>query len=196
MRAIFGASRLFGRAFFGERLAALLLLGLDLRPDLVEFLSDEPLGHLELIAGGERVEQPALDLLARDAGVFGLDALAQRLAQRFQRFDAEALGEFVVDRQRLGLGDRLDGHVEFAGLAGEPVDRIILREGRLDDPLLARLDADQRVLEAGNEGVGAEDRPRCPCPSPPSNAIAVDRADEIDGDAVAGLGAPRPPGGR
>ena len=70
-RAIFGARRLLGGVLVGEAAAGGLLLALDLRPDRGELLLDQPFRHFERIARRERVEQLALDLLARGAGVVG-----------------------------------------------------------------------------------------------------------------------------
>ena len=98
---IFGASGFLGRAVLDEAAAGGFLLAFDLPPDLVEFLIDEPFGNVELVARRQFVEQLTLDLLARGAGVVDRDALADVRAQRVERLEAEALGEFVVYRRAI-----------------------------------------------------------------------------------------------
>jgi hypothetical protein len=49
----------------------------------------------------ETVEQHALDALARGAGEFGRQPLARGFLQLVERFQAERLGELVVDRDGL-----------------------------------------------------------------------------------------------
>ena len=96
---------------------------------------------------------------------------------------AVALGEFVVDGERLGRGDRLDRHVELRLAAGELARRVGLGEGRLDLALLAGGDAEQLLLEAGDEGVAA-DHHLDVLARAALERFAVNRADEVDGDAV------------
>ena len=86
---------------------------------MVEFLLDQRRRRLELVALVELVEQRALELLARRAGVLALDALLDRVAQLVEQFKAERLGELVVDRDLARRLDRLRGHVELGVLAGE-----------------------------------------------------------------------------
>ena len=112
-----------------------------------------------------------------------------------EALEAEALGEFVVDGERLAAGDRLHRHVEIGRLAGERAERVILGEGRVDDALVARRDADELVLEAGDERSGAEDDLDVLALAA-LERIAVDRAVEIDGDPVAGARRSRRRAGR
>ena len=76
----------------------------------------------------ELIEQRALDLLARRRRVLALDALAQRIAQLGQQFQAERLGEIVVERDRAGRFHRLCRDRESRVFAGDGGRRIVLRE--------------------------------------------------------------------
>ncbi len=80
-----------------------------------------------------------------------------------------------------------DGHVELGILAGEVLGAVGLREGDLHDPLVADLGADELLLEARDERAGAELEVD-PLALAALELLAVDAADEVDGDAVAGLG--------
>ncbi len=188
--AIFRARRLLGGVLVGEAAARGLLLALDLRPDRGELLLDQALRHFERIARRERVEQLALDLLARGASVVGADALAQRLLELIEAFRAQALGEFVVDGEGLRRRDGLHRHVEIGLLAGELAHRVGLGKRRLNRAPLARDRSEELFLEAGNEGVGA-DHDLDALARAALERLAVDRADEIDRDAIEvfGLGA-------
>ena len=96
-----------------------------------------------------------------------------------EAFEAEALGEFIVDDERIARRDRLDDDVEIAGLAGELALGVEIRERRLNRSALARRDADQRLLEAGNEAVRAE-HDLDGFAFAAFERLALDRADEID----------------
>ena len=71
-------------------------------PDVVELLLDHLRRQLEGVHGIELVEQLALDLLAGLHAIAGLDLLADRVAELVEQFEAEPLGEFVIDLE----GDR------------------------------------------------------------------------------------------
>ena len=103
-----------------------------------------------------RSSSDALDALAGGAGEFGDQPLARGFLQLVERFQTERLGELVVD---LGLLRRFDQGCrgfELGGLAGELFAGIILRERDLQRAGLAGADADQLLLEAGNELAGAD----------------------------------------
>ena len=102
-------------------------------------------------------------------------------------FKTERLGELVVHRDRARRLDRLGDDVELGLLAGEVLGRIALRERDLDVAALALGDADQLVLEAGDEGVRA-DQHRDVAAAAAFERAAVDLAGEVDDHAVAGLG--------
>ena len=76
----------------------------------------------------ETVEQRALDALARGAGELGDQPLARGFLQLVEQFQAERLGELVVD---LGLAGRFDQGcrgLELGRLAGELLAGVVLRE--------------------------------------------------------------------
>ena len=81
------------------------------------------------------------------------------------------------------FGDFLDGDVEGRFLAGQMRGRVVVREGHGDGLLVAGLDADQLVFEAGDESLGAEHQSALVGAA--LEGFAVDLADIIDGDAVA-----------
>ena len=116
--------------------------------------------------------------------------LLDHLAELGQQFQAERLGEFVAERDRLRRFDRLHGDIELGILAGQMRRRIDLREGHVDGALLARRHADQLVLEARDECARSEMQ-RDVAAGAALERRAVHLAGEIDGDAVAvfGLGA-------
>ena len=93
-------------------------------------------------------------------------------------FEAEALGEFVVDVERFRRLDGLDGHVEI-GLCRRAREWRNSPGSRLGRASLARDRADQRILEAGDERVGAE-HDLDVLARAALERLAVDRADEID----------------
>jgi len=99
-------------------LARPLALLLQLLPDRLKLEIDHAGRHRELVALGEVVEQRPLEPHARDLTVFALHALADRRLERREVVEALALGEIVVDRDRLGLLDVLDRDGE-AGLLGD-----------------------------------------------------------------------------
>jgi hypothetical protein len=87
------------------------------------------------VLGVELIEQLALDLLARHAGVLANDALLDHLAQLGERFHAERLANSSSRVISLRRFDRLRRDVEFGVLAGEMRLRIGLREGHIDGAL-------------------------------------------------------------
>ena len=135
---------------------AALEVAVDLVPDVVELGFDQLGRRLELVGRVERVEQLALDLLAGHPAVLALDLAAHDLAQPLQRFEAELLGRLVVDLELAGLRDLLDLDVEGRFLAGQMRGGVVLGERDGDGLLVAGLDADQLVLEAGDEFLRAE----------------------------------------
>ena len=177
---------LLGGALVLEGLAAVLQVLLDLRPHGGELLVDKARRQLEGVLAVERVEQLLLELAAGLRLVIGTDRLGDGLLQLLQVVHAEALGELIVDLGLAGRGDRLHGHVELGILTGELLGLVIGREGHLDQTAVADLGTDELVLEAGNEGVGAEFQIDV-LTLAALELGAVDAADEIDGDAVAGL---------
>src|SRR6266704_5839432 len=138
----------------------------------------------------ETVEQRALDALARRTGEFGDQAPARGFLQLVERFEAERLGELVVDG---GLAGRLDQRcrgLELGGLAGELFAGVVLGERDLQVTGFAGADADQLFLKARNELAGT-DHDLDALASAAIERHSVDGALEVDGDAIAvfGLGA-------
>ena len=176
---IFGARLFFRRLLVGEGAAGGFEVAVDLAPDVVELGLDQLRRRLELVGSVELVEQLALDLLARHRAELALDLAAHDLAQALQRFQAEVLGRLVVDLECAGLGHFLDGDVEGGFLAGQMRRLVILREGHGDLLLVAGLGADQLVLEAGDEFLGAEHQ-RLVVAGAAVEGLAADLADIVD----------------
>ena len=194
--AILRARLFLGRAFVGKGAALLLEVVLDLRPDVVEFLFDQRRRRLEFVPRVELVEQRALDLLARRAGVLALDALAHGVAQLGERFQSERLGELVVERDRAGRFHRLCRDRKGRVFAGDGGRRIVFGKFHVEGPAFAGFDADELILEARNELAGAEHH-RHVLAGAALEGLAVHRALERHGDAIAllrrlGLGGERP----
>ncbi len=143
--------------------------------------------HLELVQAVERVEQAALHLVAALRVVLLGDAALHLLLELLEALHAEGLGELVIDGEGAGRLDRLRGDLEGGILAGEVGRRIVRREGDIDGLGLALGDADELILEAGNEAVGAEHHLDV-LGAAALEGLAFQRADEGHGDAVAGLG--------
>ena len=173
----------------GVELAVLAVL-LDLLPDRVELAVDHRLGHVEAVAVGQLVEQLAFGALPGQALVVLADLVAHPLLQAVQVLFAELLGELVVDLDRLGLPQFLHLDVELRGLTRQLAVHVAVREGDLDGLFLARLDADQLVLEALDEAVGTEFQVMV-LGLHARVLLAVDLAREVDHQDVALLGRTR-----
>ena len=83
-----------------------------LLPDLVELGFDHRRRHVEIMRGGELVEQLALHIGARQAVHFLLDLILHQLFQLVEAFEAQRLGELVVDL-------RFGGNLDFLHRDGE-----------------------------------------------------------------------------
>ena len=83
-----------------------------------------------------------------------------------------------------GLRHFLDGDVEGRFLAGQVGRAVVGREGHGDELFVTGLGADQLLFEARDECVGAQHQLLVGA-LPAVERLAVDLADEIDGDAVA-----------
>ena len=97
------------------------------------------------------VEQRALGHLPRGARVFGAQPFADLAFQRLQVLGPELLGQLIVDLGGDGFLHLLDGAGENGRLAGQVFGPVFLGEGHLDLFLIALLDADQPLFEAGDE---------------------------------------------
>ena len=125
---------------------------------------------------------------------------ADHLLQLAEVLKAHFLGEFIVNGAFLGGFDAGHLHVEFGRLSSQFLDAIGGGEGHFHDQFVAGLVADQLVLKARNELAGAEFQGHI-LGGAAVKDLAVDLADEADGDLVAlgGLAdpwAPRPCIGR
>ena len=132
----------------------------------------------------ELVEQLPLHLLARHALVFLHHALLDRVAQLGDRFQAQRLGELVIEGNAAGRLDLLGGDLEFGLLPGEVLGLVVLRELDLEGAVFAGGDADELLLEARNEAVGT-DQHRHVVAAAAVEQLTVDPAGELDSDAVA-----------
>ena len=115
-----------------------------------------------------------------------LEPRLERLAQLGERFQAERFGVILVDGDGAGLVDRFHRHLEFGILAGELRARIGARKRHVHEPGLAHRHADDLLLEARNEGPGADIHPDI-LSGAAFERGACDLAAEIDHGAVAGL---------
>src|SRR6185437_7342276 len=185
--AIVAPGRLLGRLLIGEAAARGLLLAHDLFPNRIELLADEALGQFERIALVELVEQLTLELVARSARIIGGDPVADRFPKLVEAFIAEALGEFIVDGERIRRGDGLHRHRKVAGLARQRPYGVGLGKGRANDALVACGDAHELVLESRQERVRTERHLDVPAFAA-LKGNAVDGSIEIYRDAVMRLG--------
>ena len=128
-----------------------------------------------------------MTLLAGRAGEFGRQPLARGFLQLVERFEAERLGELVVDGGVLRRLDRGRGGLELGRLAGQLFAGVVLRERDLQVAGFAGGDADQLLFEAGNELAGA-DHDLDILAGAAVERSAVDGALEGDRDPIAGFG--------
>ena len=132
------------------------LLSLNLAADFGVFRLDHTLGQFEIVVIGQFLKQALLGFQPAGVGKLLADLLADRLAQRGQVFEAEVLGEFVIDLNRHRLADLGHLALERRQLAGVIGARVIVRERHLDGHRLASFGADQLILETRDEGVRAK----------------------------------------
>ena len=97
----------------------------------------------------------------------------------------DVLGQLVVQFRKLGLLDALDGDFEGGLLAGQRLN-VVLGEGDDDIALVAGLHANDLLLEAGHERVGAELKVII-LGRAAVKLLAIDEAGEVDRDMVAHL---------
>ncbi|OIQ69817.1 hypothetical protein GALL_485780 [mine drainage metagenome] len=135
----------------------------------------------------EAVQQQALDPLTGRAGEFGRQPLARRFLQLVERFQAERLGKLVIDDGFLRRFDQGRRCLELGRLASQFRVAVIRREGDFQGAGFARGDADQLLLEAGNERVGT-DRHLNIFGRATIERRAIEGALEGDRDAVPGFG--------
>ena len=113
--------------------------------------------HLDLGAGGDRVEHVALELMLDRVLLVLRQARGDVLAQLGERVEAGRVGGEVVVQlgQPLGL-DLADRDVKGGGLARELLGAVVLGEADLDDAIVAGLGADELFLKARNQPAGAQ----------------------------------------
>ena len=97
----------------------------------------------------------------------------------------DVLSQLVVQFRKLGLLDALDGDFEGGLLAGQRLN-VVLGEGDDDIALVAGLHANDLLLEAGHERVGAELKVII-LGRAAVKLLAIDEAGEVDRDMVAHL---------
>ena len=97
----------------------------------------------------------------------------------------DVLGQLVVQLRKLGLLDALNGDFEGGLFAGQRLD-IVLGERDHDVALVAGLHADDLLLKAGHERVGAK-LEVIVLGRAAVKLLAVDEAGEVDRDMVAHL---------
>ena len=156
----------------------------ELRQDVLIFGFEHRFRHLEVVPGGELVEQLALHVGAGEAVELLLDLAADEAFQLVEVVKTERLGELLVDLGRAGSLHTLDRHVEDCVLALQIVDRIIIREAHVDLTLVARLRADQLILEARDQPARAELDLHV-LAGAALECLAADLSGEVDDDEVA-----------
>ena len=153
--AVIGGFRLdLGQRRRGVRL--MLRLVAQLGHDIVILGLDHRRRDREVVAVRQLVEQPPLHVGARQAVEFLLLLVPEQALELVEAFQAEILGEPVVS---LGFAGDLHfgrGDGEHRRLALQLLGRIVLGEGHRHVAAFARLNADQPVLEAGDQLARAE----------------------------------------
>jgi len=104
----------------------------------------------------ELIEDLPLQLLTCDLTILVFDLRANDFTQLVSRIKTKCLGQLVVDFQLARGCDRLDLDVEGGFLAGKVGCPILGRESNRDHLLVAYLETDQLLFEAGNEPVRAD----------------------------------------
>ena len=159
----------------------------ELRPDLVELGFDHRGRNLEVMIGGQLVEQAALHVRAGQAVQFLLELALDQAGQLLEAFEAERLGEIVVELGLARLLHLADDDVEGRGLACEILGTVIFGEGHVDHGFVIGLQADELVLETGDELARTDDHGHAFALAA-FERHAIDLAFEVDDDLVAFLG--------
>ena len=132
----------------------------------------------------QRVQQVALHHSARSTGVFCFQTLSDLTLQRFEILGTEFLGHLVVDLGRDGLFHFFDGASEGRFLTGQMLGLILFGEVHDDGLFFARLNADQLLFEARDEGVRTQNQ-RVIFGSATFEFFTVDGAFEVDHNLIA-----------
>ena len=192
--AALGDGAIFGRILvdLGQRSIAVALMAgfvAQLVHDLLELGLDHRRRNLEAVTIGELVEQAALHVRARQRVELLLLLVAEQALQLVEPGQPHRLGELVVDLGRARGLER--GHLDVEGrrLALEVGRGIIGREGHVELLLVADLDPDHLLFEAGNQLARAKHH-RHALAGAAVERDAIGLADEIDRHLVAsgGLG--------
>jgi hypothetical protein len=124
--------------------------------DVLELGVDHRCRDLELQPLGKLVEKLALHMGAGQAAKLLALLVGEHLAELAEAVEAQALGEIVVGLGFAGDLYLLDGDVKGRVLPLQRVDRIVAGEAQLHFAAVARLGADQLLLEAGDQSARAE----------------------------------------
>src|SRR3569623_1901140 len=160
---------------------------LQLLPDLRELGVDHRRRHREVMTLGQLVEQLALHVRAGQAVELLLYLALEQALQLLEVGQAQRGRQVVVDLALARGLHRLDDEVEGRRLARQFLGLVILREGDVDLLLVAGLHADHLVLETRDQATRA-DLDRHVGAGATIERHAVDLADEVHHDEVAGLG--------
>src|SRR4051812_23611767 len=118
---------------------------------------DHVVRDVDLRLRDDRVERGLAELVAHPALVELADPARDVLAQLVERVEAAGLQrELVVELGHALLADLLDVRLEAGGLAGQLLGAVVVGEADLEGAVLARLRADELVLEARDQPAGAE----------------------------------------
>ena len=150
---------------------------------LVDHAGGDIAGHVLACEDDGFVFKVAVNSFLTLCGEIGLDALLER-GQRVEFGDV--LGKLVVELGLDGLLDLVDLALEGGFLTGKLLG-VVLGEGHDDILLVACLEADELILEAGDERAGAE-RQGIALGLAAVKRLAVYEALKIQNDGVAGLG--------
>src|SRR5918996_1477799 len=139
-----------------DTLAAQPLAGvLDLVGDLPH---DHGVGHAELVAGQQRIDDLVLELAPRLRLPLRLQLAAHLGPDRVERVElAERLGELVVEGRQQLLLDLTDLQRGGAGLAPQRLHPVIVGEAEADLTLVARPHADDGGIDLRQHGAAADD---------------------------------------
>src|SRR6185503_5983825 len=159
------------------------------RSQRVDFLLDERARQHDAVGADQRVERASLRLGAQPFLELALHVVAHLAAQRARAArETEAVRERVVELGQLPLFDFLEIDYELRRLAGQALRRIVLRERHRRGRAVAGFVAAQRCVEVLEHLPGPDDDPDTFALAA-LERLAVDRAREIDGHAVAFGGA-------
>ncbi len=139
---------------------------------------------IEVVVGGKLIEQAALHMGAGQAVQFLLELFADHALELLEILQSESLCEFVVNHGLAGGLYFSDLDRKDRSLALEILGLVIAREGDIDIALVARLDADQSILESRDQRPRAE-LDRHTLSSSAIERYSADLASEIQHDEIA-----------